>query len=454
MTIYYIDPSAGTNGNGSEANPFNSWGAFTITSNNTYLQKAGTTTLTFPNIATGQVNVTIGRYGSGDRPKIYYQGSYIQIQGNDFKMADFEITSLGSGILVLCTGFIFDNIYIHHNQVQYGFAFSTGSSGILKNSTIEYTARSNIEVRSGCITAIIENCTLRYPQQIEVVGDNIGGANNGVYNLIVRNCYLYKEDNTKQNIMSATTGSIEVTDTTMINNGTSGAFTTQGCSSLIFKRNKCYSLGTGGDNVVPSNGAARGCLFITANGTDITGTCYIENNLFVINNTTNFSSYYPVTLQSATATSVFYIRNNTFVSPSTTQSLVYFNTSVGNFHFVNNIFSGGLYQIYHQGTATINTATNNIYTIGAKWVYNGFIYNNLAAWQTITSKDSNSIQADPLLNSDYSVSSNSPAIGTGLLWWTNARPSDIVGAPLPDFGIDIGAVQSKSHPFHPVNIKG
>lgn len=43
MAIYYIDPSAGANGTGTVASPYNTWVGVTLTANNTYRQKRGTT---------------------------------------------------------------------------------------------------------------------------------------------------------------------------------------------------------------------------------------------------------------------------------------------------------------------------------------------------------------------------------------------------------------------------
>lgn len=44
-------------------------------------------------------------------------------------------------------------------------------------------------------------------------------------------------------------------------------------------------------------------------------------------------------------------------------------------------------------------------------------------------------------------------IGTGTKWWgTGGRPTTFGGEPTPDIGIDIGAVQTISHEFHPENL--
>lgn len=43
MAIFYIDPSAATNGTGTVTNPYNTWVGVTLTANNVYRQKRGTT---------------------------------------------------------------------------------------------------------------------------------------------------------------------------------------------------------------------------------------------------------------------------------------------------------------------------------------------------------------------------------------------------------------------------
>lgn len=68
MPTYYIDPTAPTNGNGlSTSTPMNVWP--TLSSNNVYLQLAGTTA----NVSLqpfALLNVTLGRYGTGANPVV------------------------------------------------------------------------------------------------------------------------------------------------------------------------------------------------------------------------------------------------------------------------------------------------------------------------------------------------------------------------------------------------
>jgi len=67
MATFYIDPESAVNGSGTEGSPFNVWQS--IASNNTYLQKRGTSASA--NVtAFGRSNVILGAYGAGANPVI------------------------------------------------------------------------------------------------------------------------------------------------------------------------------------------------------------------------------------------------------------------------------------------------------------------------------------------------------------------------------------------------
>ena len=78
MTTFYVDPTAASPGDGTLANPFNSWASVTWAPGNTYLQKRGTTYSGVFKLSTGGTQfqrITVGSYygpdGSDDpsRPK-------------------------------------------------------------------------------------------------------------------------------------------------------------------------------------------------------------------------------------------------------------------------------------------------------------------------------------------------------------------------------------------------
>jgi parallel beta-helix repeat protein len=70
-STFYIDPSAATNGTGTQASPYNTW-RLTLQPGNTYLQKAGTNynaQLWIGNVnGTAALPVVIDKYGSGANP--------------------------------------------------------------------------------------------------------------------------------------------------------------------------------------------------------------------------------------------------------------------------------------------------------------------------------------------------------------------------------------------------
>ncbi len=95
---------------------------------------------------------------------------------------------------------------------------------------------------------------------------------------------------------------------------------------------------------------------------------------------------------------------------------------------------------------------------GSSWVegYN-IVTGNVIAYSDQSGNsltlDATDITTSTTLDSNYIPTSNSPAIAAGTKYWnTGPRPSDLNGKPLPDYFIDIGAVQSTYNTFHPANI--
>lgn len=133
---------------------------------------------------------------------------------------------------------------------------------------------------------------------------------------------------------------------------------------------------------------------------------------------------------------------------------------------LNNIFvnhgandgSGGAagYHINFSGAATIGNHEidyNRYYLKGG--FRTGATYYTLTQfsnYKTASGKDTNSLQTNPNLDANY-IPQDSVCRGAGTKYWLNgARPTSINVEPLPDEGIDIGAYQTTSHPFHPVNL--
>jgi hypothetical protein len=76
--------------------------------------------------------------------------------------------------------------------------------------------------------------------------------------------------------------------------------------------------------------------------------------------------------------------------------------------------------------------------------YNHFLANSWGGLQT-----SNVIVADPQLDALFRPQVYNPSYAR---WWVNERPCDYYGEPLPDVGIDVGAVSTFLNEFHPMNL--
>lgn len=101
MATFYIDPTAGSGGDGSEGDPFDSWADVTWTAGNTYLQKAGTTFSGGIVVGASGTNgnpITIGRYGDGADPIVTNgSGTGLQSAGvNYINISDFRATGCSS----------------------------------------------------------------------------------------------------------------------------------------------------------------------------------------------------------------------------------------------------------------------------------------------------------------------------------------------------------------------
>lgn len=167
---YYVDPSAATNGIGTEAFPYNKWNGFTWRVGSTYLQKAGTTydgDLLIPAIAgTSDAPVVFGSYGSGPKPIVNRiqigRSTYITVSGfqalsgviinNDETNSNITISgndisnpsSLGVYIGGSGQGIRISGNTIH-DVAYYGIACSATSGVQVTNNLISRTGSHGIE---------------------------------------------------------------------------------------------------------------------------------------------------------------------------------------------------------------------------------------------------------------------------------------------------------------------
>lgn len=129
--------------------------------------------------------------------------------------------------------------------------------------------------------------------------------------------------------------------------------------------------------------------------------------------------------------------------------------SYSNVYFRNNIFKNSIRpSLYCQQSWTVTEINYdyNLYNCDAiaRIGYTGTIYTDLADWQTFSGEDPNSLSADPLLNADYTLQSESPAIDAGAdLGYTY----DYLGQEVPNGLLpDIGAIERYDEypPIEPV----
>ena len=148
--LIYVDPSAATNGSGTELSPYNTWSSVTFIAGNSYFQKCGTTSnvgFTISTKATLEYPILIDKYGSGNNPIITstanLTGSYVTIQNFEFKSRGYvTIQNAGNHITV-------KNNKFSDSTVCIWMGSATGTS--CNNNIIEYNDLSDAD--SSCISA-------------------------------------------------------------------------------------------------------------------------------------------------------------------------------------------------------------------------------------------------------------------------------------------------------------
>jgi len=141
----------------------------------------------------------------------------------------------------------------------------------------------------------------------------------------------------------------------------------------------------------------------------------LKNNFF--QSDTEIS--YGIAFENGNNSYIDLIHNSIYVeNTSSNKYAVRIENGTNNITFLNNIiFIEDGYTIYNQsGTSITASDNNNLHTNGGGFSYSGTTHNTLAAWQTGTSFDANSISADPLFTSstDLHLTNGSPCIAAGV----------------------------------------
>jgi len=158
---YFIDPTAGSNGVGTRASPYNSWGNATITAGKNYLQKRGTTNSVTTKISIVQKdNILVGSYGnSTQRPKIIalnMSGSHIfDVASDNIVIRDMDINATFAASGIKFVAYDPDPTQGSHNDTiddcriqnsEWGFRSLTNDGLRILNSEIAHVGNDGIYI--------------------------------------------------------------------------------------------------------------------------------------------------------------------------------------------------------------------------------------------------------------------------------------------------------------------
>ncbi len=431
QSSFYIDPSfTGQPRNGSIENPYTSWSQVNFLNGNTYLQKRGTTAYTSSNVSvTGRNNITIGAYGTGDRPKVIKTtggGHVIDFTTvSNCTVRDLDVSATASVIsAVIIDGYgtnispnnLIDNCILH--ETEWGVRIITNAPGNrILNCTIFNIGDDGIyakdisDIEIGyCNISHVNTKYFTNPDQSYSAGDNIQLVSIHNLNFHIHNNTLdHSTTGNKFCFIAAGetyTGIIE--DNTMI--GNSGQTTS------------CIYLGNTNNTVTIRNNTIR------------------DGNYAVYSYVSDLQFHYNKVL-----------RNNMGVSVMSNRTL----TALNNVFYNNNGISIG------SGSGTTVTSKNNIFHISGSnsRVYvcnnnlisdnnnftgqqNNFLngYSTLNSWQSASGNDINSFVANPLFVNcaidDYCLLAASPCVNQAA---NVGLESDFFGTPVPQNSVpDIG----------------
>jgi parallel beta-helix repeat protein len=187
---FYIDPSAASNGTGTQARPFNSWNSVSFQLGNTYLQKAGTT---YPGLlalvsvqGTASLPIVIDSYGTGAAPIVT-------------NVVDFDNSSY----------IFFRDFIVTHVPTYPSIVIQNGSTHItVNNNTITNAAASGISLNGGGCNNVIWSNTIHDVAQDGIVMAQVACSNSnqtliygntiynvGIHGIELNGNYLVIENN-------------------------------------------------------------------------------------------------------------------------------------------------------------------------------------------------------------------------------------------------------------------
>lgn len=210
-----------------------------------------------------------------------------------------------------------------------------------------------------------------------------------------------------------------------------------GLKNGVIERNKCYDV-----KAANGFGFALGGSESVNSVDDVT----FRNNLITFNNQSKWGGLFRLALDGGSVSNIKYY-NNTLIGAGS--EWVFKITpgiySIQNLDIRNNLISGSSqYYFYITPTTAISNSfvsdNNLFFGGGATPFYHFNTAKNLTTWQNDANQDTGSINANPLLNPDHSLSSASSAINKGVAFYSFLNDYDNISRPQGS-AWDIGAYE-------------
>jgi hypothetical protein len=428
---FHVDPTfTGSLQNGSITNPYNSWSKVTFNSNNSYLQKRGTTAnITGSITITGRSNIIIGAYGTGNRPRINKtsgSGHVLDLTTiSNCTIQDIEISSTSNattGILIdgygtaISSNNLINNCEIH--GCEWGVRIITAAAGNrILNSTIHNIGDDGVYIKD-VLNIEIGYCNIyNVNRKFFINPDESYSAGDNIQLVSLNNMYFNIHHNTLDH-------------------------SSTGNKFCFISAGETYSGVIEYNTMIGNSSQTTSCIYLgnTNNTVTVRYNTLKDANYAVYSYANNLQFHYNQI-----------IRNNQGLSIMSNRSL----TALNNVFYNNNGVSIG------GGSGTNITSRNNIFHIAASSsrVYNtygsitsnnnnfntqqnGFLsgHSTLSSWRSATGNDMNSFVANPLFVNptidDFCVQSTSPCINAGV---NVNQPIDFFGTQVPQSNLpDIG----------------
>lgn len=493
--VYYVDCSASTNGDGSQASPWNTLNtvnAITFTPGNQILFNRGTT-------CSGQLwpkgsgvsgnPIIVSAYGTGTRPIIDGNNAVspvVTIKDQSYWTFDsLEIkNSTGLGLFVDGSpgtdvyGLTITNLYVHDGGLNDGQHLIL--VGQYENHSVHNVLFDNVEASNGW-------------RGIEIGGKCCNNPAVRSTNIVIRNAIVH--DVQSDGILVASTNNALVEQSVVYNSGimtarkghTPNGLWTWDCDDCIVQFNEVYEShspkGDGGAfdidyynhrNVVQYNYGHENdsyCVAIYGGASDdVTTNSVIRYNICSNDGRKDWNPGIYITAKRGGSVQDTFVYNNTvYWNPvnMTGQYAIHITSmddgrAISNTNIYNNlIYSTSPNLVSIEADATQQNLNYNLYWYtGAgspNFKLGNLYYDSLNSWQSGAGKDMHSLFADPLLNNpayhvigfpdtSFSLQTGSPAINAGadlvaLGLVPDMGTHDFFGNPIPVGAYDIGAFE-------------